>query len=78
MRRCPKQKGGREMKVLKITGKTLLIIVVIAVIILMAVLLFLAFYPGVGKTPDKQMQRGLPKKQISFMTVNFTTKTNSA
>ena len=50
------------MKVLKITGKTLLIIVVIAVIILMAVLLFLAFYPGVGKTPDKQIQSGFAEK----------------
>ena len=45
------------MKILKICGKVLLIIVIIAVLILIIGLLFLKFYPTIGDTPDKEKQK---------------------
>ena len=45
------------MKILKICGKVLLIIVIIIAVILVIGLLFLEFYPSVGDTPDKEKQK---------------------
>ena len=59
------------MKAFKITGKILLIIVIITVIIMIGALLFLTLYPGVGKTPDKQMQREFAEKTDKFYDGQF-------
>ena len=59
------------MKALKIVGKVTLIIVIIIVVILIAALLFLHFYPGVGKTPDKDMQKEFAAKTDKFYDGEF-------
>lgn len=51
-----------KKKILKICGKILLGIVITVLIIILGVLLFLEFWPSVGKTPDKEMLESFVKK----------------
>ncbi len=58
-------------RVMRIIGKILLIIVIIITVILIGALLFLRFYPGVGRTPDKDMQAEFEKITDRFYDGEF-------
>lgn len=55
------------MKILKICGKVLLIIVIIIAVILVIGLLFLEFYPSVGDTPDNESKKNMEQKPTCTM-----------
>lgn len=59
------------MKILKIFGKILLIIAIILLVVLIAALLFLNFYPSIGKTPNKEMQDIFAQKSELFYDGQF-------
>lgn len=56
---------------LKLIGKILLILAVILIVILIIALLFLRFYPSIGKTPDKEMQKIFAQKTELFYDGQF-------
>ena len=60
-----------KKKILKICGKILLGIVITVLIIILGVLLFLEFWPSVGKTPDKKMLESFVKKTELFYDGQF-------
>ena len=59
------------MKALKICAKILGILVAALLVIVVAALLFLKFYPSVGKTPDREMQRSFAQKTERFYDGQF-------
>ena len=59
------------MKVLKICGKVLLIIVIITVIVLIIGLLFLNFWPSIGDAPGKEEQSEYAKKAETYYDKQF-------
>lgn len=59
------------MKILKVCGKILLILIVILIITIAVVWLFLKLYPTVGKTPDKKMQESFTQKTKLFYDGQF-------
>lgn len=54
------------MKILKIVGKVLLIILCLLVLLLIAAFLFLTFYDGVGALPNKEMRNEYSEKADYF------------
>lgn len=58
-------------KVFKICTRVLIVLLIIVVIIIISALLFLNFYPGVGKTPDKEMQKKFAEKTDLFYDKQF-------
>lgn len=58
-------------KAFKICTRVLIVLLIIVVIIIIAALLFLNFYPGVGKTPDKEMQKKFAEKTDLFYDKQF-------
>ncbi len=59
------------MKILKICGKILLIIVIILLAVLVAAWLFLKFYPSIGKMPNKEMRESFVQKAEHFYDGQF-------
>lgn len=59
------------MKALKICGRILLFLVAILLVIIVGVLLFLKFYPSIGKTPDKKMRESFAQKTELFYDGQF-------
>lgn len=59
------------MKILKICGIILLIAAIVLFIILIGALLFLKFYPTIGKTPNKEMQQSFAQKNERFYDGQF-------
>ena len=60
-----------KKKILIICGKILLGIVITVLIVILGILLFLEFWPSVGKTPDKEMRESFAKKTELFYDVQF-------
>lgn len=58
-------------KVLKTIGKIFLILVIIVIGILLIGLLFLTFYPPIGKTPDKEKQQEYAEKTKLYYDKQF-------
>ena len=54
------------MKILRIAGKAILIIVLVAVILAAMILMFLNFYPSVGKSPDKNERAALEGRSKQY------------
>ncbi len=59
------------MKKLKILRRILLIFFIAILVILIIAFLFLKFYPSVGKTPDKEMQKSFAEKTDKFYDGEF-------
>ena len=59
------------MKILKICGKILLVVVILVLVVLLVVWLFLKFYPSIGTTPNKQMQESFAQKTDRFYDGEF-------
>ena len=59
------------MRTFKMIGKILLITVIIIAIVLIAAMMFIYFYPGIGKTPDKNMQKEFASKTDKFYDGEF-------
>lgn len=59
------------MKALKICKKILLIILIVVVVVIIFAFLFLQFYPGIGKTPDKDMQEKFANENKLFYDGEF-------
>lgn len=58
-------------KAFKICTRILIVLFIITVLIIIAALLFLNLYPGVGKTPDKEMQKKFAEKTDLFYDKQF-------
>lgn len=63
-------------KFLKISARILIVILIIILVICAGTFLFLEFYPGVGKTPDKEMQRKFAEKTELFYDSQFHNENN--
>ncbi len=59
------------MKILKLIGKTLLVVLAILILIFIIALLFLRFCPSVGKTPDEEKRKEYAERTEYFDGKNF-------
>ncbi len=59
------------MKIRRVLGKIVLIILIVVGVILLIAFLFLWFYPSVGKTPNKEMRESFAQKSTLYYDGEF-------